>query len=112
VAADYLADVADGRDFIRYISYHICCQWCMNLDVTLRGIPLWLLREYIEELGARARDDGVLVGEGWQARLTQVEDFQVGSLKVGQVRLELDGEAASLAAVRPLLEKKLQRAGG
>lgn len=84
----------------------------MALDVTLRGIPLWLLREYIEELGARARDDGVLQGEGWQARLTQVEDFQVGSLKVGQVRLELDGEAASLEAVRPKLEKKLHRAGG
>jgi len=80
--------------------------------MTLRGIPLWLLREYIEELGAQARDDGMLHGEGWQARLTQVEDFQVGSLKVGQVRLELDGEAASLAVVRPKLEKKLWRAGG
>lgn len=84
----------------------------MAWDITMRGIPLWLLREYIEELGAKMRDDGVLYGEGWQARVTDAEDFQVGALRVGQVRLELDGEAAALAAVRPLLEKKLQRGGG
>ncbi len=76
------------------------------------GIPLWLLRAYLEELGGRSSAEGLLRGDGWQARLTQVEDHQIGSLRVGQVRLELDGEPEALDRVRRALEPKLVRAGG
>ncbi|MHC4548583.1 MAG: DUF1952 domain-containing protein [Planctomycetota bacterium] len=78
----------------------------------VRGIPLWLLREYLEEAGGHAGDDATVTGDGWTVRLTQIEDFQVGSLRVGQVRLELSGDADGLARVRAYLEPKLLRAGG
>jgi hypothetical protein len=78
----------------------------------VRGIPLWLLREYLVEIGGQAGQDGWVRGPGWQARLEQMEDFRLGSLAVGQVRIEIGGEAAALAAVAPLLDKKLVRAGG
>ena len=76
------------------------------------GVPLWLLRAYLEELGGRPDADGLLRGDGWQARLAQVEDYQIGSLRVGQVRLELDGQAEAVDRVRRALEPRLMRAGG
>ncbi len=77
-----------------------------------RGIPLWLLREYLEEGGGRAADDRRVVGDGWEVRLTQIEDFVVGSLRVGQVRLDIDGSDAGVARLLAFLEPKLIRAGG
>ena len=79
----------------------------------VRGIPLWLLREYLEEDGGRASEDGhSVVGDGWTVRLTQLEDFQVGSLCVGQLRVELEGDGEPFERMQALLEKKLLRAGG
>lgn len=78
----------------------------------VRGIPLWLLREYLLELGGQLQPDGTLLGNGWQGRLTQLEDYRIGSLRVGEVRLELLGDGTALAALFPALERRLLRAGG
>jgi len=83
-----------------------------TFEVTVTGIPLWLLQEYLEELGARPGADGELQGEGWRAQLTQLEDYRVGSLHVGRVRLELAGSPEAISQIKPALEKKLLRAGG
>ena len=82
------------------------------LDREIRGVPLWQIREYLEELGGRAVDDATVHGDGWKATLEQIEDFQIGSLVVGQVRVRIDGEAETLAALEPKLDDKLIRAGG
>ena len=79
---------------------------------TVTGIPLWLMREYLEQLGGQVQADGWLRGDGWQARLMQVEDQAIGSLRVGRVHLELSGEAEVVEQVRRALEPKLMRAGG
>ncbi len=49
-------------------------------EITLRGVPIWLLRQYLEQLGAKdsvppapgatdpdgvVRPDGAMSGEGW-----------------------------------------------
>jgi hypothetical protein len=85
----------------------------------LRGIPRWLLRGYLEDLGgvltdpyAPMPDEDLLVGDGWTALLTQIEDYQIGSLRSGQVRLSLDGEPAAIAALLAALEPRLFRGGG
>jgi Domain of unknown function (DUF1952) len=83
-----------------------------RFDVTLTGNPLWLLREYVESVGGQLAIDGALNGEGWQARLTQVDDYQIGSLRVGRVSLELTGTPAAVDRTRRALEPKLLRAGG
>jgi hypothetical protein len=49
---------------------------------------------------------------GWQIRLTQLKDYRIGSLQVGQVRLEWRADELAQAHTWPLLEKKLLRAGG
>jgi hypothetical protein len=78
----------------------------------VRGIPLWLLRAYLLEAGGRAEGDCIVVGDGWQVRLTQMEDFEVGSLRVGEIRVEWEGEGEAFERMQEILEQKLLRAGG
>ncbi len=81
-------------------------------ELTVSGIPLWLMCEYLVELGGRQVGDDVVNGEDWQANVSKVEDARVGSLRVGRVHLRVHGDAKALETLRPALEKKLVRAGG
>lgn len=81
-------------------------------DREMRGIPLWLLEEYLVELGAERIEQGMVAGDGWTARLEQMPDFQLGSLRVGQLRLEVQASPEAWRTLQPALEKKLLRAGG
>lgn len=83
-----------------------------TLEVTVTGVPLWLLQEYVQELGGRPELGGWLYGDGWRVRLTPIEDYQIGSLRVGQVHLELEGHIGRIQQIHTLLQKKLLRAGG
>lgn len=78
----------------------------------LTGIPLWLLHEYVEQVGGRPDDDGWLHGPGWRVRLTRADDDQIGALRVGQVRLDVQGSAEGVRALRRAITPKLLRAGG
>ena len=87
----------------------------------LRGIPLWLLRDYLEELGGTVSEilDGppdveeeLVVGDGWEARLTQLEDYKIGSLSSGQVRLLVTGDADEVRGMLSRLAPRLFRGGG
>lgn len=77
----------------------------------IRGIPLWLLREYLEELGGTAVSETQVVGDGWTITLAKMEPFAIGSLRVGQVMMEIQGEDEAIARLNPKLEKKTMRAG-
>lgn len=83
-----------------------------HFERILRSLPLWLLQEYLEELGGDKIEDGRVRGDGWTARLEQIEDFQVGSLKVGQVYLDVEIDLDKAQGFVLELEKKLLRAGG
>lgn len=83
----------------------------METQVFVHAIPLWLLREYLEELGGRAESETVVTGDGWRADLKKLPDHQMGSLRVGRVELKLLGEPEALAALRPGLDRKTLRAG-
>ena len=88
----------------------------------LRGIPRWLLVGYLEDLGGTAvqsgdgldllPDEDLVVGDGWQARVTQLEDFRVGSLSSGQVRLVVTGDRDEVRGMLSRLAPRLFRGGG
>ena len=88
----------------------------------LRGIPRWLLVEYLEGLGGAAvpadgsiplpEDEDLVAGDGWLARLTQLEDYRVGSLSSGQVRLLVSGDADEVRGMLSRLAPRLLRGGG
>ena len=58
----------------------------------MRGIPFFLLREYLEELGGTATSEDRVEGPGWQAHLERMQPFRLGSLSVGQTRVILEIE--------------------
>lgn len=78
----------------------------------LRSLPAWLLCEYLVDLGGAVGPDGTITGPGWSAAITQIEDFAIGSLRVGQIRLVWQGDEQAVETVWPQVEQKLQRAGG
>ena len=84
----------------------------MIYERTLRSLPVWLLQEYLIELGGKSDEDGSVLGNGWRAQIRQLDDFQVGSLKVGQVHLKVKAVDDVVDDLMPVLEKKLLRAGG
>jgi len=78
----------------------------------MRGIPLWLLREYLEEMGGTAVDDEFVQAKGWKVRLTRLEPFRLRSLEVGQTRLEIEIEDQLVDEFTMQLDQKTLRAGG
>ena len=58
----------------------------------IRGIPYFLLKEYLVELGGTLSDENLVVGDGWSVRLTKLAPYKLHSLQVGQTRLEMELE--------------------
>jgi hypothetical protein len=82
-----------------------------RIERVLRAMPPRLLQDYLEDLGGKVLSPGVVEGAGWQAHVEKIEDHQVGSIRVGQVRLVLEGETQVLESLMPQLEIKMMRAG-
>jgi len=84
----------------------------IRFDWQIRGIPLWLIRDYLLELGGREAEPGLVKGTGWSVSLNQIADYEIGSIRVGQVLLNLEAAPDVSESIRRALEKKLLRAGG
>lgn len=81
-------------------------------DRELRGIPIWLLKIYLREIGGQDGEENEIIGPGWRIHLAELDDFQIGALRVGQVRMILEAEPQVFETLNSALEKKLLRAGG
>jgi len=77
----------------------------------IRGIPFFLLREYLEELGGTSVGEDRAEGPGWNAKLERMAPFRLGSLEVGQVRLEIEIEDHLVDDFLERFGKKTLRAG-
>lgn len=84
----------------------------VTVDRAIRGIPVWLMETYLQELGATQDVDGGFQGDGWSAEIEQIEAFALGSLRIVQIRFQMRGEDAVMEDVQERLEKKLLRGGG
>ena len=78
----------------------------------MRGIPFFLICEYLEELGGKIMNEGLIIGPGWLVKLTRMEPFRIGSLSVGQNRIEIDIEDNLAEDFMDKFSKKTFRAGG
>ena len=77
----------------------------------MRGIPFFLLKEYLEEMGGTSISDNLVQGPGWSVNLTKMEPFQLGSLSVGQTRLDIEIEDHLVDDFMEVFGKKTLRAG-
>jgi hypothetical protein len=77
----------------------------------MRGIPFFLLKEYLEEMGGTSVSDDQVQAEGWNVKLTKMEPFRLGSLSVGQTRLDIEIEEHLVDDFMEVFGKKTLRAG-
>jgi hypothetical protein len=56
----------------------------------MRGIPYFLLKEYLQELGGVPVAENEIAGDGWHVQLEKMEPFRLKSLSVGQTRLTMN----------------------
>ena len=77
----------------------------------MRGIPFFLLREYLQELGGRLLGEDQVQGPGWSVKLEHMQPFRLGSLEVGQTRLEFQIEDDLADEFLGNFSKKTLRAG-
>ena len=77
----------------------------------VHSIPLWLLREYLEDLGGTAVSETQITGADWTATLTKLPPRAVGSLRVGQVEVAFSGDELAILALKTQFHKKTMRAG-
>jgi len=76
------------------------------------GIPLFLMKKYLADLGGIEQTENLMVGPGWQAALRKAEPVRLGSLVVGRIELDLSGDPAAIETVLDRLHLKTLRGGG
>jgi hypothetical protein len=77
----------------------------------IRGIPMFLLKEYLQEMGGAQEDENRIRAEGWSVTLEKMEPFRLGSLVVGQTRLVIEIEDHLVDGFMAQFGKKTLRAG-
>lgn len=82
-----------------------------QLTREMRGIPYFLLKEYLVELGGTLLDENTVSGPGWRVRLTKLEPYKFFSLQVGQSLLEMDLEDDAAEDFLQRFTMKTMRAG-
>ena len=76
------------------------------------GVPQWLMKEYLVDLGAVEQGENLMVADGWQAVVTKAEPNRIGSLVIGGAAVEFSGDQAVLDALFKKLHWKTLRGGG
>ena len=85
------------------------------------GVPLWLMKEYLAQLGARecgangaadVMEAGVMEAGGWRAELRKAAPRHLGSLVIGGTTVTFSGDEQALAAMFERLHWKTLRGGG
>ena len=84
----------------------------LQLVREMRGVPFFLLREYLEELGGKVVSENLVEGPGWSLKLIRTEPFRLGSISVGQTRLQIDIEEDQADDFMERFSLKTLRAGG
>ena len=85
-----------------------------TLELSLRGLPEWLIREYFLEMGASPADDPdapAMVADGWAVSWTH-QRMQVPGSSLRLTQFDLVFTGGDLPRVHDDFMKKAQRGGG
>ena len=83
-----------------------------EIEKLYRSLPLWLAREYLEEIGGVAQNENLVQGENWSAALSTSESIGIGALRIIQLRVVFRAAPDVLNTIIAAFEKKALRAGG
>jgi hypothetical protein len=76
------------------------------------GVPLWVMKKYLADLGGAETSENIIIGEGWQAVVSKAEPARIGSIVVGRIDVELSGDEAAIEMLLEKLHWKTLRGGG
>jgi len=76
------------------------------------GVPIWLMKDYLTQLGGHKTAEDTLEGDGWRAELRKAQRRHIGSLSVGGATVVFTGEQSILDALFEKLHWKTLRGGG
>ena len=76
------------------------------------GVPQWLMKEYLADLGAVEQAGDRMVAAAWQAVVRKAEPRRIGSLVIGGAAVEFSGDQAALDSMFEKLHWKTLRGGG
>ena len=76
------------------------------------GVPLWLMKKYLTDLGGIETEENVLVCDGWQAVVSGGEPAGIGSLVCGRIEVDLTGDEQAVDTLLDKLHWKSMRGGG
>ena len=76
------------------------------------GLPLWLMKKYLTDLGGSETEENVLVGDGWRAVVSKGEPHRIGSLVSGRIDVDITGDDEIVEPLLEKLDRKSLRGGG
>jgi len=78
----------------------------------MRGIPFFLLKDYLVDMGGEVIDENHVKGKGWNVTLSRMEPYRIGSLAVGQTEVKIEIEGELVGEFMKTFNLKTWRAGG
>lgn len=82
-----------------------------QLKRIVRGVPKWLLSEYLVEEGGIVQEDGSIESETWTATIAEMDAYTIGNMSAAQNRLLIEGDEDVLEDLEEKLKQKWLRAG-
>lgn len=76
------------------------------------GVPDWLMKEYLTDLGAVEVEENVVATNGWRAVIRKAAPRHIKSLVVGGATVDFSGNEAALQEMFKKLHWKTLRGGG
>jgi hypothetical protein len=84
----------------------------MRIERSFRGISRRLAVHYLTNLGGEAVDEGHVVGDGWEASLSESKATVGPTLSLNQVEVVFEGSEEALEPLVDRFAQKAMRAGG
>ncbi len=78
----------------------------------LCNLRLDRLMSYLLEAGGEQTGSRSVAGQGWSARLIELEPGRVGVISVPRDLLVIEGDAAAVEPVHGLMRRRTMRGGG
>ncbi len=76
------------------------------------GVPDWLMKKYLTDLGGSETEQHTIVGDGWEAVVCKGEPARIGSLVCGRIELDISGGEEIVESLLEQLDRKAIRGGG
>lgn len=76
------------------------------------GVPDWVMKKYLRDLGSKEVAAGQMVGVGWTATIRKAKPQRIGSLEVGRIEVEFKGDEQAITTMLEQLHWKTLRGGG